>query len=154
MNLSSGVHEVVTAARPIGKSAAAFRTIAEVAADLELPAHVLRFWESRFPQIKPLKRRGGRRYYRPEDVALLRRIRSLLYTEGYTIKGVQRLLREGRSGEPGEPGADDGPDDDELPPEVTAASARKRPASRGRDTVREVLAELEALRALLREQGF
>jgi len=152
VNLSSEVHEVVTATRPIGKSAAAFRTIAEVAADLELPAHVLRFWESRFPQIKPLKRRGGRRYYRPEDVALLRRIRSLLYTEGYTIKGVQRLLREGRSGEGG---AEGGPDDDELPPEVAAAApARKRPVSRGRDAVREVLAELEALRALLREQGY
>ncbi len=151
MNLSSEVHEVVTAARPTAKSAAAFRTIAEVAADLELPAHVLRFWESRFPQIKPLKRRGGRRYYRPEDVALLRRIRSLLYTEGYTIKGVQRLLREGRSGDAG---GDSGAEDDELPPEVAAAPAKKRAANRGRDAVREVLAELESLRALLREQGY
>lgn len=76
------------------KSPSAFRTIAEVASDLALPAHVLRFWESKFPQIRPLKRRGGRRYYRPEDVALLRRISGLLYTDGYTIKGVQRLLRE------------------------------------------------------------
>src|SRR4051794_36702907 len=77
------------------KSAAAFRTISEVAVELDVPQHVLRFWESKFPQVKPLKRGGGRRYYRPEDVVLLRRIRQCLYQEGYTIKGVQRLLREG-----------------------------------------------------------
>jgi DNA-binding transcriptional MerR regulator len=81
--------------RRSGKSEAAFRTISEVAEDLDVPQHVLRFWESKFPQVKPLKRGGGRRYYRPEDVALLRRIRDLLYSEGYTIKGVQKLLREG-----------------------------------------------------------
>ncbi len=78
-----------------GKSAAAFRTISEVAVDLEVPPHVLRFWESKFSQVRPLKRGGGRRYYRPEDVALLERIRELLYREGYTIKGVQKLLRDG-----------------------------------------------------------
>ncbi len=76
------------------KSPDAFRTISEVASDLELPQHVLRFWETRFTQIKPLKRGGGRRYYRPDDVDLLRGIRHLLYGEGYTIKGVQRILRE------------------------------------------------------------
>jgi DNA-binding transcriptional MerR regulator len=81
--------------RRSGKSEAAFRTISEVADELDVPQHVLRFWESKFPQVKPLKRGGGRRYYRPEDVALLRRIRDLLYSEGYTIKGVQKLLREG-----------------------------------------------------------
>ena len=81
------------AGRRAGKSAAAFRTISEVAADLDVPPHVLRFWESKFSQIKPLKRGGGRRYYRPEDVELLRRIRTLLYRDGYTIKGVQKLLR-------------------------------------------------------------
>src|SRR5882724_1141415 len=81
------------ARRPV-KSAAAFRTISEVAQELEVPQHVLRFWESKFSQIRPLKRGGGRRYYRPEDVVLLRRIRQCLYDEGYTIKGVQRLLRE------------------------------------------------------------
>ena len=74
------------------KSAAAFRTIGEVADDLDLPAHVLRFWESKFPQLKPLKRGGGRRYYRPEDIVLLRRIRQCLYQDGYTIRGVQKLL--------------------------------------------------------------
>ncbi|MCC6470490.1 MAG: MerR family transcriptional regulator [Alphaproteobacteria bacterium] len=78
-----------------GKSAAAFRTISEVADELDVPQHVLRFWETKFPQIRPLKRGGGRRYYRPEDVELLSRIRALLYQEGYTIRGVQRLLREG-----------------------------------------------------------
>ena len=77
------------------KSPEAFRTISEVAEGLDLPQHVLRFWETRFPQIKPLKRGGGRRYYRPDDIVLLRRIADLLYTQGYTIKGVQRLLREG-----------------------------------------------------------
>jgi len=77
------------------KSPDAFRTISEVADDLELPQHVLRFWETRFPQIKPMKRGGGRRYYRPEDIGLLRRISDMLYIQGYTIKGVQRLLREG-----------------------------------------------------------
>lgn len=82
-------------ARRNGKSAAAFRTISEVAVDLEVPPHVLRFWESKFSQVRPLKRGGGRRYYRPEDVALLERIRELLYREGYTIKGVQKLLRDG-----------------------------------------------------------
>ena len=81
--------------RRSGKSESAFRTISEVADELDVPQHVLRFWESKFPQVKPLKRGVGRRYYRPEDVALLRRIRDLLYSEGYTIKGVQKLLREG-----------------------------------------------------------
>src|ERR671936_1142895 len=72
----------------------AFRIISEVAEDLNVPQHVLRFWESRFPQIKPMKRGGGRRYYRPDDVDLLRGIRHLLYGEGYTIRGVQRILKD------------------------------------------------------------
>ncbi len=76
------------------RTADAFKTISEVAEDLDLPQHVLRFWETRFTQIKPLKRGGGRRYYRPEDVELLRAIRHLLYGEGYTIRGVQRILKE------------------------------------------------------------
>ena len=77
------------------KAPNAFRTISEVADDLHIPQHVLRFWETKFPQVNPLKRGGGRRYYRPDDIVLLRRIADLLYTQGYTIKGVQRLLREG-----------------------------------------------------------
>ncbi len=76
------------------KAPDAFRTISEVAADLDIPQHVLRFWETRFTQIKPMKRSGGRRYYRPDDVDLLRGIRRLLYGEGYTIRGVQRILKE------------------------------------------------------------
>lgn len=87
----------MSAVRQEGKSAAAFRTISEVSDELEVQQHVLRFWETKFPQVKPLKRGGGRRYYRPEDVDLLRRIRDLLYREGYTIKGVQKLLKEGGS---------------------------------------------------------
>ncbi|MEQ9572646.1 MAG: MerR family transcriptional regulator, partial [Nitratireductor sp.] len=76
------------------KSPDAFRTISEVAEDLDLPQHVLRFWETRFTQIKPMKRGGGRRYYRPQDVDLIKGIKRMLYDQGYTIKGVQKLLRE------------------------------------------------------------
>jgi DNA-binding transcriptional MerR regulator len=78
----------------VDKAPDAFRTISEVAQELDVPQHVLRFWESRFREIKPMKRGGGRRYYRPNDLDLLRGIRHLLYSEGYTIRGVQRLLRE------------------------------------------------------------
>jgi DNA-binding transcriptional MerR regulator len=78
----------------VAKSKEAFRTISEVATELDVPQHVLRFWESKFSQIKPLKRGGGRRYYRPEDVDLLKGIQRLLHTEGYTIKGVQKIFRE------------------------------------------------------------
>lgn len=88
------------AARPV-KSSTAFRTISEVADELDVAQHVLRFWESKFAQVRPLKRGGGRRYYRPEDVELLRQIRTLLYDEGYTIKGAQKLLRA-RRGRPGD----------------------------------------------------
>jgi DNA-binding transcriptional MerR regulator len=90
------LHETGTDAKGRARKAPnAFRTISEVADDLHIPQHVLRFWETKFPQVKPLKRGGGRRYYRPDDIALLRRISGLLYVQGYTIKGVQRLLREG-----------------------------------------------------------
>ena len=113
--------EKEAAARQDGKSQTAFRTIAEVAVELNLPQHVLRFWESKFTQIRPLKRGGGRRYYRPEDVEVLRRIRSLLYQEGYTIKGAQKLLGQ-RALAPAHPDDDDGSakrlGDKELDPEV------------------------------------
>jgi DNA-binding transcriptional MerR regulator len=119
------------------KAPTAFRTISEVADDLQIPQHVLRFWETKFPQLKPLKRGGGRRYYRPEDIALLKRISDLLYTQGYTIKGVQRLLREG--------GLDEVP---ELPLDEPA-----REEMDAADTLREALDDLERLahdlRALL-----
>jgi DNA-binding transcriptional MerR regulator len=78
----------------VEKSPDAFRTISEVAAELAVPQHVLRFWESKFPQVKPMKRGGGRRYYRPQDLNLLRGIRHLLYGDGFTIRGVQKVLRE------------------------------------------------------------
>ena len=93
---SAGPPEPQEAPRAKPKKAPnAFRTISEVADELHIPQHVLRFWETKFPQVKPLKRGGGRRYYRPDDITLLRRISDLLYIQGYTIKGVQRLLREG-----------------------------------------------------------
>ena len=118
-----------------GKSAAAFRTISEVAEDLDVPQHVLRFWETKFSQVRPLKRGGGRRYYRPEDVELLRHIRDLLYTEGYTIKGVQRLLREsGGKAVVEEPSASEG--------EGLTASQRKE--------LKALKDELMALRELLK----
>jgi len=78
----------------MAKSRSAFRTISEVAEELDLPQHVLRFWESKFNAIKPMKRGGGRRYYRPQDIDVLRRIQSLLYDDGYTIKGVQKLFKD------------------------------------------------------------
>jgi DNA-binding transcriptional MerR regulator len=113
--------------RGSGKSAAAFRTISEVAAELDVPPHVLRFWETKFSQIRPMKRGGGRRYYRPEDVDLLRRIRELLYKDGYTIKGVQRLLRDGIHRDGGD--EDAGEDEDEVPEAGSFADS----ASNGQD---------------------
>jgi DNA-binding transcriptional MerR regulator len=156
------------------KAPNAFRTISEVADELHIPQHVLRFWETKFTQVKPLKRGGGRRYYRPDDIALLRRISDLLYIQGYTIKGVQRLLREG-----GGRLSDDIPPapveeqeaaeaeraaalEPELPmPELTASTPPQpaarttvRPradseAERLRSLLTEALRELEELRALL-----
>ena len=108
------------------KSAQAFRTISEAAEQLNVPQHVLRFWETKFPQLKPLKRGGGRRYYRPEDLALLKRVSDLLSTQGYTIKGVQRLLGEG---EPELPLGDPAPEESALA---------------------EILAELDAIAVALR----
>lgn len=91
---TSGFVEEAEDDTPARKGPLAFRTISEVADELKVPQHVLRFWETRFEQVHPLKRGGGRRYYRPEDVELLKRIAALLYVKGYTIKGVQRVLRE------------------------------------------------------------
>ncbi|MBI1778862.1 MAG: MerR family transcriptional regulator [Proteobacteria bacterium] len=135
--------------RRAGKSATAFRTISEVADELDVPSHVLRFWETKFNQIRPLKRGGGRRYYRPEDVDLLRRIRELLYRDGYTIKGVQRLLRE-RNGRLGFAGDGEDPGPHPLP---TAApqSAAQQPEARPRATLATVLEELAQMKRLLAE---
>jgi DNA-binding transcriptional MerR regulator len=135
------------APRRTGKSGAAFRTTGEVAEELDLPAHVLRFWESKFPEVKPLKRGGGRRYYRPEDIDLLRRIRQHLYQEGYTIRGVQKLLREGglRSEEPPPTLFPLGP-----VPQPTGVAAAPVPSQRAlRAALEEVRHELLEIRALL-----
>ena len=94
MSFKNGT-DVTSSARRDQKSSQAFRTISEVAEELGLPQHVLRFWETKFHQVSPMKRGGGRRYYRPEDVELLRRIKVLLHKDGYTIKGVQKLLNGG-----------------------------------------------------------
>ncbi len=124
------------------KAPDAFRTISEVADDLDVPQHVLRFWESRFRDIKPMKRGGGRRYYRPEDIQLLRGIRHLLYGEGYTIRGVQRILREQgikfvqSVWQPGAPQPGHGPADDDpdvMPEEAEAGNgAAHEEVERGR----------------------
>lgn len=131
-------------ARRVVKSAAAFRTTGEVAYELDLPAHVLRFWESKFPQIKPLKRGGGRRYYRPQDVDLLRRIRQCLYQEGYTIRGVQKLLREGalRSGMPPTPLSDHGEPASLFALEPVAAPPAVVNPAPSRQALREALEEV------------
>jgi DNA-binding transcriptional MerR regulator len=130
-----------------GKSPTAFRTITEVATELELPQHVLRFWETKFSQVKPVKRRGGRRYYRPRDVALLKRIRELLYNDGYTIKGVQKLLREGAAKETRQsvPGSDSCDGRPETPTEIVSDF-------RLRAELEATVRELEALRKLLGPQ--
>ena len=128
------------------KSAEAFRTISEVASDLDVPQHVLRFWETKFSQVRPMKRGGGRRYYRPEDVHLLRTIRALLYDDGYTIKGVQKLLREGGV-KPDETAQDVVPTVAEQPEsEPPAVSPTAGP---DRDGLKAILNELEALKKLL-----
>ena len=150
------------------KAPAAFRTISEVADELHIPQHVLRFWETKFAQVHPLKRGGGRRYYRPDDITLLRRISDLLYIQGYTIKGVQRLLREGGGrladdippAAAGERVADladhppPRPRDPELPipeppPPPTPTTRTAAEADRLRAVLRETLRALEDLRAEL-----
>lgn len=129
------------------KSAEAFRTISEVASDLDVPQHVLRFWETKFTQVRPMKRGGGRRYYRPEDVDLLRSIRSLLYDDGYTIKGVQKLLREGGlKPDVQSATAAAGPT---ATAEATGAPARDVLSAERKRELQSVLAELEALKKLI-----
>jgi DNA-binding transcriptional MerR regulator len=141
------------------KAPGAFRTISEVATDLEVPQHVLRFWESKFQQIRPLKRGGGRRYYRPEDIQLLNSIKDLLYNQGFTIRGVQKLLREGGRS----PLARAAIGESHVAP--TAIAPQQAPASSSqqqqqrwlsgekRREVETVLGELKALRELLRQSG-
>ena len=122
-----------------GKSEQAFRTIGELASELDVPQHILRYWESRFPQLKPLQRAGNRRYYRPADVALARRIHRLLNQDGYTIRGVQQLLASG--GGDGESGA------------AAAAAAPERATAQAQATSQSAfpLEQLKALRRTLAE---
>lgn len=123
-------------AKTVQKSAGAFRTISEVADELAVEQHVLRFWETKFSQIKPLKRGGGRRYYRPEDVELLKNIHNLLYSEGYTIKGVQKLLSATR-----------GNLVSKVEPEL--ASPVEEAAVQKRDELKAMLDELKSMRKLI-----
>lgn len=129
-----------------GKSPEAYRTIGEVSDMLGVAQHVLRFWESRFSQIRPVKRAGNRRYYRPDDVALIRRIRQLLHDEGYSIRGVQKLLKE-----QGVKAVMEG--EGTAPPATPPAAPTQggTGASAGdREAIREVLAELRQIRDILR----
>ena len=158
----TGELEDPVAAARARKAPNAFRTISEVADDLHIPQHVLRFWESKFTQVKPLKRGGGRRYYRPEDIALLKRIADLLYTQGYTIKGVQRLLREtggkleGHLSPPQAQDLGDPEDEGEIkqpafslePPPAPVRAVSLKPDD-WRRVVTNTLRELELLRRLL-----
>lgn len=142
------------------KAPEAFRTISEVADELEVPKHVLRFWEAKFAQLKPMKRGGGRRYYRPEDVELLRGIRFLLYNDGYTIRGVQKILREHgpryvmdyrRLTEvAAENSADDAPDIPDIAAEAAKGPRTYRPGARKPgDALGALLEEIEACQKIL-----
>jgi DNA-binding transcriptional MerR regulator len=159
---TSALKDEAASVRRDGKSATAFRTISEVAGELKIPQHVLRFWETKFNHIKPLKRGGGRRYYRPEDIALLRRIRDLLYSDGYTIRGVQRLLRENgvRSVLQGTPPARSNTDNPRKPPDwedaLVPASAVVNPTgltAEHRAELKSILNVLVEMRSLLAKGG-
>ncbi len=141
------------------KAPTAFRTISEVASNLDVPQHVLRFWESKFQQVRPLKRGGGRRYYRPEDVELLSNIKELLYNQGFTIRGVQKLLKEtGRGGivRPSALRSVQAPVASSASQAVAVKTFAKPSATLSPAVRREmegVLAELRAMRDLLRQNG-
>jgi len=145
------------------KSPTAFRTISEVAEGLALPQHVLRFWESKFQQIKPLKRGGGRRYYRPEDVKIIHDIKELLYNQGFTIRGVQKLLRENGSAslarsmvaQPALPMSMQAIPQPSISQTVSQSSQQQSLglSSDKRREVEGILAELRAIRKVLQQSG-
>ena len=151
----------VLSMRPVEmKSPTAFRTISEVATDLAVPQHVLRFWESKFKQINPLKRGGGRRYYRPEDIQLIGSIKDLLYNQGFTIRGVQKLLKENSRF----PSARSMVPDPQVPASMAASmpspsiQPHSKPVPQGLSPEKQrelqaVLTELKSLRELLRQSG-
>lgn len=143
------------------KSPNAFRTISEVATELDVPQHVLRFWESKFSQIRPMKRGGGRRYYRPEDVTVIKNIQNLLYNQGYTIRGVQKLLKESRSGVINRISTA-APVAANVAPEkvgslgLTVPQQQPKPnglSAKKREELEGLLDELKSLRALLKQSG-
>ncbi len=129
-----------------GKSRSAYRTISEVSNEIDVPAHVLRFWETKFLQIKPLKRGGGRRYYRPEDVTLLKTIRQFLYSDGYTIKGVQRLLKDGLI----KTATNKMDTERNSVPEAPEIETRSF-SMENKNEIKEIMEELKALKRLLSE---
>ena len=139
---------------PVKKSRDAFRTISEVATELDVPQHVLRFWESKFSQVKPMKRGGNRRYYRPEDIELLGAIRHHLYTEGYTIKGVQKqlsgvgvraLIEAWHQSDFGESGSDMDP----LTPVEASIQPPEAEKKSDQNVIEVVLEELKAIRKIM-----
>jgi DNA-binding transcriptional MerR regulator len=143
------------------KSPNAFRTISEVATELDVPQHVLRFWESKFSQIRPMKRGGGRRYYRPEDVTVIKNIQNLLYNQGYTIRGVQKLLKESRSGVINRISTATPVAANVAPEKVgslglTVPQPQPKPnglSAKKREELEGLLDELKSLRALLKQSG-
>lgn len=142
--------------KKVKKAKGAFRTISEVADKLNVQQHVLRFWETKFSQVRPLKRGGGRRYYRPEDVALLQRIHHLLYTEGYTIKGVQKLLKgQGKQQIIAEASSESAAPMAGQPKVAPAETAQAQPQTQSmnaqtRAALEIMLAELKAMRSLIK----
>lgn len=133
----------VARVRKVAKAPGAYLTISEVSDELSIPQHVLRFWEAKFPQIRPLKRGGGRRYYRPEDIDVLRKIRSFLYDDGYTIRGVQKILREGvKSNKIKNQNSDDS---------INSQSIKDEVDSNTKQRLRAIAEELSRIRELLRK---
>lgn len=164
-SVSTRPHPDTASKQSRAKSDNAFRTISEVAEELHVPQHVLRFWETRFAQVKPMKRGGNRRYYRPEDVDLLRAIRGLLYEDGYTIKGVQKLFRErgvratvrgylGAAAGAFQPPAPDGYDETDQPAAAASALGSSGPVGQTASAeLRQVIDELKALKRMLDDAG-
>lgn len=163
-SVSTRPHPDTASKQSRAKSDNAFRTISEVAEELHVPQHVLRFWETRFAQVKPMKRGGNRRYYRPEDVDLLRAIRGLLYEDGYTIKGVQKLFRErgvratvrgylGAAAGAFQPPAPDGYDETDQPAAVAALDSSGPVGQTASAELRQVIDELKALKRMLDDAG-
>ncbi len=149
--LEAGDAPVQKAPEKSRKAASAFRTISEVAEDLKVQQHVLRFWETKFSQVKPLKRGGGRRYYRPEDVDILKTIHHLLYTQGYTIKGVQKLFREQGKNKVVEKTPPEARNSNIPSPVQTAPAHRSGLSDKQRAALQAVVGELKELRALIKQ---